>query len=79
MTPENIKDLLLKTLPECEIQVNNEGNHFNILVVSDMFNGKRAVQRQQMIYAALNDQISSGIIHAVTMKLFTLEEWQCLR
>ena len=77
MTPENIKDLLLKTLPECEIQVNNEGNHFNILVVSDMFNGKRAVQRQQMIYATLNDQISSGIIHAVTMKLFTLEEWQC--
>ena len=38
--------------------------------------GKRAVQRQQLVYTALNEQISSGVIHAVTMKLFTQQEWE---
>jgi acid stress-induced BolA-like protein IbaG/YrbA len=34
------------------------------------------VQRQQLIYAALNSEISSGAMHAVNMKIFTPSEWQ---
>ena len=41
-----------------------------------MFEGKRPVQRQQVIYGALNEQISSGVIHAVNMKTFTQAEWE---
>jgi acid stress-induced BolA-like protein IbaG/YrbA len=44
--------------------------------VGDLFEGKRAVQRQQLIYAVLNESISSGAIHAVNMKLFTPQEWR---
>ena len=76
MNPEDVKTLLENALTDCQIQVETEGSHFNIVAVGDIFEGKRAVQRQQIIYAALNDQISSGAIHAVNMKIFTHQEWQ---
>jgi len=76
MNPEDVTTLLENTLPDCRIEVDSQGSHFNILVVGDLFEGRRAVQRQQLIYAVLNEHISSGVIHAVNMKLFTHEEWQ---
>ncbi|MDA9826248.1 BolA/IbaG family iron-sulfur metabolism protein [Porticoccaceae bacterium] len=76
MNPEDVKTLLENALTDCQIQVETEGSHFNIVAVGDIFEGKRAVQRQQIIYAALNEQISSGAIHAVNMKIFTHQEWQ---
>jgi acid stress-induced BolA-like protein IbaG/YrbA len=44
--------------------------------VSGLFDGKRAIQRQQMIYAVLEEFISSGVIHAINMNLFSEEEWR---
>jgi acid stress-induced BolA-like protein IbaG/YrbA len=76
MLPEELKGLLDTKLPGCHSQVNIQGTHFNILVVSKFFAGKRAVQRQQMIYACLSEFIASGAIHAINMKLFTEEEWR---
>ena len=76
MVSEELKVLLENELPGCYSQVDIEGSHFNILVVSGIFDGKRAIQRQQMIYAVLEKYISSGAIHAINMKLFSEEEWQ---
>ena len=76
MNPEDVKTLLENALSECQIQVERDGSHFNIVAIGDLFEGKRAVQRQQIVYAALNEQISSGAIHAVNMKIFTHQEWQ---
>jgi len=76
MNSEDVTTLLEKTLSGCQIEVDSQGSHFNVLVVGDLFEGKRAVQRQQLIYAVLNESISSGAIHAVNMKLFTSQEWR---
>lgn len=75
MNSEDVTTLLENTLSDCQIEVDSQGSHFNVLVVGDLFEGKRAVQRQQLIYAVLNECISSGAIHAVNMKLFTPQEW----
>jgi acid stress-induced BolA-like protein IbaG/YrbA len=48
------------------------------MVVGDIFEGKRSVQRQQMVYAALQEHIASGVIHAVNMKTYSKDEWQQL-
>jgi stress-induced morphogen len=40
------------------------GSHISIEVISDKFEGKRAVQRQQMVYKALWDELK-GPVHAV--------------
>lgn len=76
MSPEEVQALLESALPDCEFQVATDGGHFNIVAIGDMFEGKRPVQRQQVIYGALNTQISSGVIHAVNMKIFTQTEWE---
>lgn len=76
MSPEEVQALLERALPECQFQVSTDGGHFNIVAIGDLFEGKRPVQRQQVIYGALNEQISSGVIHAVNMKTFTQTEWE---
>jgi stress-induced morphogen len=40
------------------------GSHVSIEVVSEKFEGKRAVQRQQMVYKALWEELK-GPVHAV--------------
>ena len=53
-----------------------EGSHVNLVVVGDVFIDKRPVQRQQLVYGALKEQIASGVVHAVNMKTYTIQEWQ---
>ena len=40
------------------------GSHISISVVSDKFQGKRGVQRQQMVYKAIWEEMQ-GAVHAV--------------
>jgi acid stress-induced BolA-like protein IbaG/YrbA len=75
MSPEDVKILLENTLLDCEFEVASDGGHFDIVAIGEIFTNKRPVQRQQVIYGALGEQISSGEIHAVNIKTFTREEW----
>jgi acid stress-induced BolA-like protein IbaG/YrbA len=34
------------------------------------------VKKQQLIYAALNEQIADGTIHAVNIRTYTPAQWQ---
>jgi acid stress-induced BolA-like protein IbaG/YrbA len=74
MTADQVKALLLGSFSNDQIQVEGEGAKYIISIISEQFEGKRAVPRQQMIYTLLNDYISSGEIHAVSMDLKTPEE-----
>lgn len=76
MHPDDVKKLLLSELAGCEISVEGDGRHFDIVVVGYVFAGLRPVQRQQKVYAVLQDEISAGTIHAVNMKTFTPDEPQ---
>ncbi len=78
MTPEDVEKILREGLPDCEFVVQRDGSHYAIRAVGQVFDSKRPVQRQQLVYAALKEQIASGSIHAVHMKLFTPKEWQKL-
>ena len=78
MSPDEVKALLEEQLIDCQIEVETDGSHFNIVVIGDIFEGKRPVQRQQLVYGALKDQIASGAMHAVNMKTYTRQEWQSL-
>ena len=74
-------ELSVKTLVEahfggCEVIVQGEGNRYDVTVIGDVFAGLRPVKKQQLVYAALNDQISDGSIHAVNIATYTPEEWQ---
>ncbi len=74
MEPTEIKSMLEEALPECEISVQGGDGKFHVTAVGAVFEGLNPVKRQQSIYKVLNDQISSGAIHAVTMRLLTQAE-----
>lgn len=76
MDAATVKALVLAQLPDCECQVQGEGANYDIDVVGDVFEGKRAVQRQQLVYAALSDNIADGSIHAVNIRTATPAERQ---
>lgn len=78
MQAEEVRQLLLDHLSDCEVQVQGEGNSFQIVAIGEMFAGLSAVKKQQAVYACLNPFLADGTIHAVTMKLYTPAEWDAL-
>jgi len=76
MELETIKSLIAKQINAKEIKVSGEGSMFDVTVVSDEFEGKTPVKKQQMVYATVNEQIKSGDIHALSIKAYTEKQWQ---
>jgi acid stress-induced BolA-like protein IbaG/YrbA len=76
MELQHIKQLLEQHIPQAQVEIEGDGYHFQVTVVSDIFAGKTLVKKQQLVYAALNEQIVSGAIHAISIKTYTPDEWQ---
>ncbi len=74
MDLEEIRRLLLAEYPECTIQVEGGDGKYLVTAIGSVFEGLNAVKRQQAIYKVLNPHISSGAIHAVSMRLMTEAE-----
>lgn len=74
MDTMQIRQLVLADLPECDVQVEGGDGKYVVTAIGEVFEGLNAVKRQQTIYKILNEHITSGAIHAVTMRLMTLAE-----
>lgn len=74
MEAEQILAILVSELPDCQVKVEGGGGKFLVTAVGEIFAGLNAVKRQQTIYKILNQHITSGAIHAVTMRLQTEAE-----
>ena len=75
MQPNEVKQLLLSQLSDCDVEVSGDGSHFDITVIGDVFTGLNAVKKQQLVYAGLAQAIADGSVHAVNIKTFTRGEW----
>jgi len=53
----------------------NSETHFRVEIVSNEFNGVRAVQRHQAVYRLLQEEMA-GPIHALAIHAYTPDEWQ---
>ncbi|HVL77556.1 MAG TPA: BolA family protein [Noviherbaspirillum sp.] len=73
-TPEQIKGYIEAGLNCTHVEVEGDGQHFNAVIVSPDFAGKRPIQRHQLVYAALGDRMRAEI-HALSMKTLTPEEF----
>jgi acid stress-induced BolA-like protein IbaG/YrbA len=74
-TPELVKSYIAANLDCTHLEVEGDGHHFNAVIVSSAFAGKRLIQRHQLVYAALGDRMRQEI-HALSMKTLTPEEFQ---
>lgn len=76
MDPAEVERLIKTGLPGCEVTVKGDGSHFDAVVVGDVFAGKNLVKQQQLVYATVVERITSGELHALSIKTYTPEEWQ---
>jgi len=51
-------------------------SHFKLTVVAPEFEGLRLVQRHQKVYALIQELMQNGPLHALSLHLFSPEEWQ---
>jgi len=74
-TPEQIRQYILDGLSCEHVQVQGDGAHFEALIVSRAFEGKRRIARHQQVYAALGSRMQAEI-HALSMRTLTPGEYQ---
>ena len=75
MTAEELQSLIAAALPCDHIELEGDGRHWYATIVSTEFEGKRAIQRHQRVYAALGTKMLTDEVHALSMKTFTPTEW----
>lgn len=62
-----LEDRVRGHIDGCEVTVETDGYYVTVTVVSELFEGMRAVKRQQTVYGAFNDLIADGSLHAVNI------------
>ncbi|MBP6720676.1 MAG: BolA family transcriptional regulator [Rhodoferax sp.] len=78
MNANQIKTLIAASLPCEHLELEGDGRHWYATVVSSAFEGKRAIQRHQQVYATLGDKMKTDEVHALSMKTYTPTEWAAL-
>ena len=74
VAPEDVKRYIAENLSCQHVEVTGDGQHFQAIVVSEVFRGKSRVQQHQLVYRALGERMREEI-HALSMRTFTPEDW----
>ena len=75
MTAEELRSIIAAGLPCDHLQVEGDGRHWSAVIVSAAFQGKRPIQRHQLVYATLGARIRTDEVHALSMRTLTPAEW----
>ncbi len=75
MTADELQSIISAGL-RCEhIELTGDGRHWYATIVSPEFEGQRAIQRHQRVYATLGQKMHTDEVHALSMKTYTPAEW----
>lgn len=75
LTSKQLENYITQELPCDFIEVRgDDGTHFEALIISSAFEGKRMVQQHQLVYAALGDRMKQEI-HALSMMTYSPSQW----
>jgi acid stress-induced BolA-like protein IbaG/YrbA len=72
LKPEQVQCWIEQGLPGARATVTGDGHHFEALIIHVGFTGKTLLQRQRMVYTALQDKMQA--IHALSMRTLTPEQ-----
>ena len=75
MTAEELRSIIAAGIACEHIEVDGDGRHWEALVVSPEFEGRRLIQRHQRVYATLGAKMQTDEVHALSIKALTPAEW----
>jgi acid stress-induced BolA-like protein IbaG/YrbA len=79
ITPSQVKAQIEAGLPGAIVQITDltgGGDHYQAVVVSELFAGKSLIQQHQLVYGTVREAMASEAIHALALKTYTPETWQ---
>ncbi|MAC45627.1 BolA family protein [Oceanospirillum beijerinckii] len=77
MQASELQKILEDAMTDCQVIVQgDDGRHFEVIAIGEVFASLKPVQKQQYVYAGINDLISSGVVHAVQIRTYTPEQWK---
>jgi acid stress-induced BolA-like protein IbaG/YrbA len=76
MTADEIRTIIEAGLACQHCALEGDGRHWYATIVSSAFEGKRAIQRHQLVYATLGTKMLTDEVHALSMKTLTPSEWE---
>jgi acid stress-induced BolA-like protein IbaG/YrbA len=75
MEIQEVTQIIQTAIPDAEIHVQGEEANFTADVISESFSGISNLNRQKKVLASVKEQIVTGVIHALSVKTYTPEEW----
>ncbi len=71
---DDVVKIITNHIAGAEASVEGDGYKYQATIVSDAFKDLNTMKRHQLVYAALNDVITSGDLHALTIKAYAPDE-----
>tara|TARA_B100002052_G_scaffold299007_1_gene334687 strand:+ start:14138 stop:14386 length:249 start_codon:yes stop_codon:yes gene_type:complete len=78
MIEKKIYEILSTKLKDSKVfiqDMNGNGDHFSLIVISDDFENLNMINQHKIIYKHLSDMITKEI-HALQIKTYTWEKWK---
>lgn len=69
-----VEEMIKNSLPDAQVSVTGDGYKYEADIISTAFEGLMTVKRHQLVYAAVNEAIASGELHALTIRAKTPTE-----
>ncbi len=77
MQASELQKVLENALTDCQVIVQgDDGRHFEVTAIGEVFASLNPVKKQQYVYSGLNELIASGEVHAVQIRTFTPDQWK---
>ena len=76
MTAQELQSIIEAGLACEHCALECDGRHWFATIVSPAFEGRRLLQRHQLVYATLGARMHTDEVHALSMKTLTPQEWK---
>ena len=74
---DDIEHIIIKNIPDAKVlinNINNDGEHFEAIVISESFNELSLLKQHQAIMKPLKDAFNERV-HALALKTFSEKKW----
>lgn len=75
LVEKSFSPVFMQLMDESNQHSRGQETHYKLTLVAQAFEGLRAVQRHQKVYALLQEEMQDGL-HAVSLHLYSPAEWQ---
>ena len=79
MNPQQIQERIRGTWPGAIVEIRDltgTADHWQVTVVCAEFSGKSMLEQHRLVKGLFEAEISSGALHAFSLKTYTPEAWQ---